>query len=1416
MLPRRPLPCSFAAFLLAAALSVAGPFGAGPLEAQTCWAYVDDEPAMPGIECVQKSDLTSSCSWPSDCTTVPSSDSQTLLQMHTAWHECFGNVGGNSPPPDRGQRWYAFHRQFEFDFNLWRMENGLDPIEQHDWCPDMNLPWGHHGAGRNPDAPNPHPADCGEGTGRPANDQCVECVPMPQCVFHADAGPISCPNAPSSSCSTPDGGVDLTYTSLAEFPNVDTVSLVLDAFFHGRMHSAVSVGSRSFADTVDWGNDGMVDNDDCANSDCSPRDPMFWRLHKALDDVVRAWQDSKAVDVMIVMDRSGSMAGSDASGASKLEAAVDAADYFGDLLEAGRADGATNRIGIVTYASSASLALPLTDVDGTLRDPGAPFPTALDGIEASGPGGCTGIGAGIERAIQELCSGGDCSDEPATPPAGTNARKAILLMTDGLENRPPCLQPAGSSGGSGCGSQCFGAQLAYDDLGFTQLVGVGFGSTGSLNGDLLTLLAERQGGIYVQNPNGPDDDLKYFYAMAFGQLSDEFLLVDPRGHLPAGESQTPPVEYGSCEGDGKLTFTSGWQHPVDPGALRLLVNDPSGDLVRPGPSNVEASEDSLWATTRVRLPHRGRADGTWRAQLVRPHRQYVNGFAPDAFARPAEGVRIVRRQIQRLCSDGCQRTLLFEKGRIGETSVYRGAVKRERAAGLLDEVVAVDDAPELHRRLARDQWDLLVYARTGEDEAEPYDEALARRLCRGQRAVLTDTRIRSAAGILECAGVKAAEPLNWTAMDGDGGLFSGRVRLDNPGHDVTSVSLRTGRRVQATVARGDAPAVVATADSGRAHNWFVDVLGWGIGKLTPVRSKLTRLTGEELTAAVRILPSFHRRGGWDHVDARVEVEHPTVGVGTLLSELGKSEPVRMEGEVLDGRAAAADRLDIPTRTATFRLYDDGTHGDINPGNGHWTGVLPGLGSVDGTYRLRFVFELTADGCTTRREVNRSMFVDVGVDPEASGVRVTPVDSVERGDQRLVRVDLRPADSFGNLLGPGRAGDVSCGPGDGCLVRRVEDHLDGSYTVEALVPRGLPGVRLEGFGTAFDVPVPCEDCVRLDRLTVTPRRVLEHGRATAVVRLTGRAAPFDRKREGTAVRLTSSDPQVVRVPAVAVVPAGRTFVEVPVEVRHLHEEPRQINLSAHFGGEVRTASLFVRPERRTAAPTLPEKRDSVPRYPGTEVRPNPAPPASRPDPPGTADRRGPASPATAESPDADRLLEGPSLGAGDAPVVVVEFSDYACPYCRAFHAGTFPRLMDQYVEPGQVRWVVRDFPLTEIHPGAGRAAEAAACAAEQGRLREARSELYGSDPDLPAGRLLEVGRQVAPDAEAFEACFLERARRETVRRSRAAGEAAGVRGTPTFFVYRRESGGQPVLAEIVRGARPPSHFVRVLDRVLAAP
>lgn len=1142
----------------------------GTVEAQTCFWYSDNINAATPIKCVQKSDLVTPCSWPSDCTTVEATGTtQTVLKMHEIWHQCFGSVGGATPPSGRGQRWYAFHRQFEYDFNLWRVDNGFAVIEQLDWCPGMNLPVAHDGAGLPSSGPGSHPDGCGVGPGRPANVPCDVCIAFPHCLFFSGGGPIACPTAPSSSCSA--GGVSFTHTALEDFENVDDVAKLLDASFHGQMHGAIWVadlapacGDEPFPDP------DCIYNGDTLTSDCSPRDPMFWRLHKALDDVVRAWQDNKAVDLMVVIDRSGSMGGSDPSGVSKLEAAVRATEYFADMLDHNRSDGQVNRIGLVTYSSTANQKLALTDATPTLLNPGGAFDTAINQIRTDGVGGCTSIGAGIEKALEELCpNAGDCSLNPQPAPAGTNARKAILLLTDGVENIPPCLQSAGASGGT-CGTECFGSSIDYDDLEFTQFVAIGFGHPGALNEGLLTLLAERQGGIYVNNPGAPGDDLKKFYTMAFGQLTDEFLAVDPSGTLASADLVSPPVEYTSCGRDGKITYTSGWDQEVTAGDLRLVVERPDGSLLQPPPDALQEGIEGLWAYQRIGAPD----TGTWRGHLIRPHQQFFNGFAPDAFVELDDGVTIVLREIHRLCPQGCEQVLLYENGVDAEASAYQVALQRELATGLLGSVVQASDARDFDTRLGQ-SWDLIVYG-VADGGSQTYDGAFSQQLCAGQRAIVTD--LRSGNVVLECAGALTGGA-GWTILEGDGRLVDGQVAVGLGAAGVANGSFSLGSGVQATANSGSVGAIVARGTSGIAQEWFISVLVQGLGKLSPTPMGFDWQTGDSLKASARILAPYHLAGGWDHVDARVEVTYPTQSLGEILA-YGGSTP--REGEEL---SAQLSQSQVPTKTAFFPLYDDGTNGDVTPGNGQWTTTLTGLGDVDGNYKLRYLFELTAGGCTTYREATQSLVVTTRVEQQASQTQVT----VRDGDTLTVR--LRPGDGFGNLWGPGKPSFAGCAPAELCRVRGVKDLGRGEYEVELAVDHSVPGVRLSAFDTVFDLETGCKECPALYHLKLGPTQVDEHSRVEATVVLGTEAA--DQPSSGVTVFLDSSKPQVIRAPATVVVPPGARSATFTLEVLHTHHGPEQVDITARLGDSSASGSLFVRPIDKGEVEPFRMKEDHMP-------------------------------------------------------------------------------------------------------------------------------------------------------------------------------------------------------------------------------
>lgn len=179
-----------------------------------------------------------------------------------------------------------------------------------------------------------------------------------------------------------------------------------------------------------------------------------------------------------------------------------------------------------------------------------------------------------------------------------------------------------------------------------------------------------------------------------------------------------------------------------------------------------------------------------------------------------------------------------------------------------------------------------------------------------------------------------------------------------------------------------------------------------------------------------------------------------------------------------------------------------------------------------------------------------------------------------------------------------------------------------------------------------------------------------------------------------------------------------------------------------------------------------------------------------------------------------LANAPSKGDAQAPVVLVEFSDYQCPFCARVAKNTFPQIDKEYVQTGKVRYVFRDFPLESIHKDAAKAAEAARCAGDQGRYWEMHDELFKNRKNLGLEKLPGYARTVGLDIGIFQACLDSGKYGEIVRQDLKDGQKAGVRGTPTFFVGRADGGNQTFKASTrLRGAQGFGSFQKAIEALL---
>jgi protein-disulfide isomerase len=162
---------------------------------------------------------------------------------------------------------------------------------------------------------------------------------------------------------------------------------------------------------------------------------------------------------------------------------------------------------------------------------------------------------------------------------------------------------------------------------------------------------------------------------------------------------------------------------------------------------------------------------------------------------------------------------------------------------------------------------------------------------------------------------------------------------------------------------------------------------------------------------------------------------------------------------------------------------------------------------------------------------------------------------------------------------------------------------------------------------------------------------------------------------------------------------------------------------------------------------------------------------------------------------------PSRGPADAPITIVEFSDFQCPYCKRWFAEVYEPLLAEYA--GQIRFVYRNLPLTSIHPDAFSAAEAAMCANEQNAFWGFHDKLLSGDL-LGAGVYAQYANDLNLNASAFESCLNAGTYRAAIQADSDFAINLGVNSTPTFFIN-----GLAVI-----GAQPIDVFKQVIDKELA--
>jgi protein-disulfide isomerase len=179
-----------------------------------------------------------------------------------------------------------------------------------------------------------------------------------------------------------------------------------------------------------------------------------------------------------------------------------------------------------------------------------------------------------------------------------------------------------------------------------------------------------------------------------------------------------------------------------------------------------------------------------------------------------------------------------------------------------------------------------------------------------------------------------------------------------------------------------------------------------------------------------------------------------------------------------------------------------------------------------------------------------------------------------------------------------------------------------------------------------------------------------------------------------------------------------------------------------------------------------------------------------------------------------VAKAPARGNQNAPVTLIEFSDYECPFCIRHFQQTMPLIDKNYIETGRIRYVFRDFPIDSNHPQAIRAHEAARCAMAQNKFWELHTRLFSAPGTHTPLALEDRAKEAGLDVAAFHACIAAGKTTAEVRETESIAENLGATGTPWFFVGVRDVATDQVrVLKPIGGAQPYEQFVVALDSAL---
>ena len=180
-----------------------------------------------------------------------------------------------------------------------------------------------------------------------------------------------------------------------------------------------------------------------------------------------------------------------------------------------------------------------------------------------------------------------------------------------------------------------------------------------------------------------------------------------------------------------------------------------------------------------------------------------------------------------------------------------------------------------------------------------------------------------------------------------------------------------------------------------------------------------------------------------------------------------------------------------------------------------------------------------------------------------------------------------------------------------------------------------------------------------------------------------------------------------------------------------------------------------------------------------------------------------------------LESAPFKGNKDAKVIIIEFSDYQCPFCSRHFRETLPEIEKEYLKTGKLKYVFWDFPLETVHREAFKAHEAAHCAEQQGKYWEMHDRLFDNQESLGTPELPKHAEAVGLKPALFQQCLTSGKYAAKIRASIADARRIGVNATPTFFLLKQGANNQPgTVLDIIRGAQAYAQFKEKIEKALA--